>query len=144
MTIPSVERRNHRLFIKPFDLHIMHKSRIINEIITEMWDENVVEISGGRFDCLRSLPSGTKVKVQIDFDDVIIHDDEKEGIIGGTVVSSIYKGSYYQCIVRTDDYYDFFVDTDDEWLKGDRVGISVKPEDIIVTEYVEDKDEKQD
>ncbi|HHU42962.1 MAG: ATP-binding cassette domain-containing protein [Bacillota bacterium] len=132
------------LFIKPFDLHIMHKSRIINEIITEMWDENVVEISGGRFDCLRSLPSGTKVKVQIDFDDVIIHDDEKEGIIGGTVVSSIYKGSYYQCIVRTDDYYDFFVDTDDEWLKGDRVGISVKPEDIIVTEYVEDKDEKQD
>ena len=54
------------------------------------------------------------------------------GIIGATVVSSIYKGSYYQCIVRTDDYYDFFVDTDDDWLKGDRVGIRIAPEKIIV------------
>ncbi len=133
------EGQNIGLFIKPFDLHIMHKSRIINEIITEMWDENVVEISGGRFDCHSALPSGTKVKVQIDFDDVIIHDDEDEGVIGGTVVSSIYKGSYYQCVVRTDDYYDFFVDTIYEWLKGDRVGISFKSEDIIITEYKEDE-----
>ena len=48
------------------------------------------------------------------------------------MVSSIYKGSYYQCIVRTDDYYDFFVDTDDDWLKGDRVGINIAPEKIMV------------
>lgn len=126
------------LFIKPFDLHIMHKARIINEIITEMWGENSVEIAGGKFPCNSAFPSGTKVKVQIDFDDVVIKDDEKEGIIGGTVVSSIYKGSYYQCVVRTDDYYDFFVDTDDEWLKGDRVGIYVEPEKLIVSEYKED------
>lgn len=128
------------IFIKPFDLHIMHKSRIINEIITEMWSENYVEIAGEKFACNSDLPSGTKVKVQIDFDDVILKDDEREGIIGGTVVNSIYKGSYYQCIVRTDDYYDFFVDTDDEWLKGDRVGISVDPDKIIVTEYIEEED----
>ena len=68
----------------------------------------------------------------MDFDDVEITDDEEDGIIGATVVSSIYKGSYYQCIVRTDDYYDFFVDTDDDWLKGDRVGINIAPEKIIV------------
>lgn len=127
------------LYIKPFDLHIMHKARIINEIITEMWSEGNVEIAGGKFPCNSDLPSGTKVKVQIDFNDVVITDDEREGIIGASVVSSIYKGSYYQCVVRTDDYYDFFVDTDDEWLKGDRVGIYVKPEDIIVTEYNEDE-----
>ena len=28
--------------------------------------------------------------------------------------------------------YDFFVDTDDDWLKDDRVGITVAPEKIII------------
>lgn len=122
------------LYINPNDLHIMHKARIINELETEMWDEGIVEICGGKFPCKSDLPSGTKVKVQIDFDDVIVYDDEEDGIIGGEVVNSIYKGSYYQCVIRTDNYYDFFVDTEDDWLKGDRVGISVNPEKIIITE----------
>ena len=52
--------------------------------------------------------------------------------IGGRVITSIYKGSYYQCIIRTDMGYDFFVDTDDDWLKDDRVGITVAPEKIII------------
>ena len=56
------------------------------------------------------------------------------GVIGGTVVSSIYKGSYYQCIIRADNHFDFFVDTEDDWLKGDRVGISVAPEKLIIEE----------
>jgi spermidine/putrescine transport system ATP-binding protein len=125
------------LYIKPADLHIMRKPRLINEIITEMWSENNVEICGGKFPCHCNLPSGAKVKVQVDFDDVEIKDDESEGIIGATVVSSIYKGSYYQIVARTDDYYDFFIDTDDEWLKDDRIGIYIKPENIRVTEYAE-------
>ena len=89
-------------------------------------------ICGGKFDCMTDLDAGTPVRVKVDFDDVIITDDEEDGTIGATVVSSIYKGSYYQCIVRTDDYYDFFVDTDDDWLKGDRVGINIAPEKIII------------
>lgn len=128
------------VYVKPFDLHIMHKNRIINELVTVMWDSNAVEICGGRFPCNADLPAGTRVKVKIDFDDVIVHDDEEDGIIGGTVVNSIYKGSYYQCIIRTDDYYDFFVDTDDDWLKGDRVGLSVAPEKLIVEIMPEEAD----
>lgn len=122
------------LHIKPFDLHIMHKARIINEIETEMWDNNIVEICGGKFECNFDKPSGTKVLVQIDFDDVEVCDDEKDGVIGGTVISSIYKGSYYQCVIRTDDYYDFFVDTEDDWLKGDRVGLNINKDKIIISE----------
>ena len=120
------------LYITPFNLHIMHKARIINEIDTEIAGENQVWICGGKFDCTTDLEAGTPVRVKVDFDDVIITDDEEDGTIGATVVSSIYKGSYYQCIVRTDDYYDFFVDTDDDWLKGDRVGINIAPEKIII------------
>ncbi|MBO5654608.1 MAG: TOBE domain-containing protein, partial [Clostridia bacterium] len=122
------------LYIKPFDLHIMRKARIINEIETTMADENLVNIADGQFKCECSLPAGTPVKVSVDFDDVEITDDEEVGVIGSTVVSSIYKGSYYQCIVRTDDYYDFFVDTDDDWLKGDRVGIKIAKDKFIIEE----------
>ena len=61
-------------------------------------------------------------------------DNEEDGEIGATVVNSIYKGNYYQCIIRTDTYYDFFVDTDDDWLKGDRVGINLPKDKIIIEE----------
>ena len=131
------------IYVKPFDLHIMHKSRIINEINTEIVSKNLVNICGGNFECISYLPEGTKVKVKIDFDDVEITDDEEDGVISATVVNSIYKGSYYQCIVRTDDFYDFFVDTEIDWFKGDRVGIKIAPEKIII-EKLENEPAKED
>ena len=127
------------LYIKPFDFHIMHKSRLINTIEGEMYEENVVEFCDGRFECVSDLPEGTKVRVSVDFDDVELTDDEEDGVIGATVISSIYKGSYWQCIVRTDTYYDFFVDTDYEWLTNDRVGIKIAPDKLIIEEV---KDEE--
>lgn len=131
------------IFIKPFDFHIMPKSRIINEIETEMISENVVDICGGNFDCIaEGIAEGAKVKASISFDKVILYDNEEDGIIGAEVVNNIYKGSYYQCIVRADNYYLFFVDTQDDWLKGDRVGIGIKPEDIkieVIEEFEENK-----
>ena len=120
------------VYIKPFDLHIMHKTRSINEIDTYVTGENLVEICGADFECKTDLPVGTPVKVLVDFDDVEITDDEEDGVIGANVLSSIYKGSYYQAILSTDDHYNFFADTDDDWLKGDRVGIKIAPEKIIV------------
>lgn len=128
------------LYIKPFDLHIMHKTRIINEIDTYITGENLVEICGTDFECQTDLPEGTPVKVLVDFDDVEITDDEDDGIIGANVLSSIYKGNYYQAILSTDDHYNFFADTDYEWLKGDRVGIRIAPDKIII----EKREEVQD
>ena len=126
------------LYIKPFDFHIMHKARLINTVHGEMYDNGVVELCEGRFLCNSSLPEGTKVKVTVDFDDVELTDDEEDGVIGATIISTIYKGSYYQCIVRTDTYYDFFVDSDYEWLIGDRVGINIAPDKMIIEEIKED------
>lgn len=130
------------LYIKPFDFHIMHKARLINTCEGEMYEPNVVEFCGGRFECNSDLPEGTKVKVLVDFDDVDLTDDEQDGTIGATVISSIYKGSYWQCIVRTDTYYDFFVDTDYEWLTNDRVGIKVARDKIIVQEVKGEQNEQ--
>lgn len=120
------------LYIKPFDFHIMHKSRLINTVDGTIYEPGVVEFCEGRFPCTSKLSEGTKVKVSIDFDDVELTDDEEDGVIGATVISSIYKGSYWQYIVRTDDYYDFFVDTEYEWLTNDRVGIKVAPDKLII------------
>ncbi len=122
------------IYIKPFDFHIMHKSRLINELDGEIWEENVVYMCEGKFPCVSALPEGTKVHVKVDFDDVELTDDEEDGVIGATVISSIYKGSYWQYIVRTDTYYDFFVDNDYEWSIGDRVGIRIAPDKIIIEE----------
>ncbi|MGN1040110.1 MAG: ABC transporter ATP-binding protein [Candidatus Fimimonas sp.] len=130
------------LYIKPFDFHIMHKARLINTLEGVIYEEGVVEMCEGRFPCASTLPENTKVKVSVDFDDVELTDDEEDGIIGATVISSIYKGSYWQCIVRTDTYYDFFVDTDYEWLTNDRVGIKIAPDKLIV-EAVEVPDEEE-
>lgn len=133
------------LYIKPFDFHIMHKSRIINTLQGKMYDENVVEFCDGRFECVSSLPEGTPVKVTVDFDDVELTDDEEDGTIGATIISAIYKGSYWQYIVRTDDYYDFFVDNDYEWTLNDRVGIKIAPDKIILEEIVsEEQSDKED
>lgn len=131
------------LYIKPFDLHIMHKTRIINEIDTHITGENLVEICGADFECKTDLPEGTPVKVKVDFDDVEITDDEEDGTIGANVLSSIYKGSYYQAILSTDDHYNFFADTDYEWLKGDRVGIKIAPDKIIIEKRDEDEKEEE-
>lgn len=132
------------IYIKPFDLHIMHKTRIINEIDTVITGENLVEICGANFECKTDLPVGTPVKVFVDFDDVEITDDEEDGVIGANVLSSIYKGSYYQAILSTDDHYNFFADTDDDWLKGDRVGIKIAPEKIIIEKRdVEEEQEEK-
>lgn len=120
------------LYIKPFDFHIMHKARLINKVEGEMYDKGIVEFCDGRFECTSDLPEGTPVTVSIDFDDVELTDDEDDGIIGATIISAIYKGSYWQYIVRTEDYYDFFVDNDYEWSIGDRVGIKIAPDKLIV------------
>ena len=131
------------LYIKPFDFHIMHKSRLINTIKGEIVESGVVELCEGNFECESDLPEGTKVKAFIDFDDVELTDDEEDGVIGATIISAIYKGSYWQYIVRTDDYYDFFVDNDYEWSIDDRVGIKIAKDKIKLEKIEEEASENE-
>lgn len=41
------------------------------------------------------------------FDAVELTDDESDGVIGGNIAQSLYKGAYYQVQVYTDDDDDF-------------------------------------
>lgn len=81
--------------------------------------------------------------MRVPFDAVELTDDESDGVIGGNIAQSLYKGAYYQVQVYTDDDDDFFVDTADEWDNDDRVGIRIAPERISVEAWEEGGDEEE-
>ncbi len=132
------------LGIKPDGIHIMKKMRTVNEIITTVDGENTVDFHGGSFEFENSeqLEKGARVKLSVAFDKIELTDDERDGVIGGNIGQSLYKGAYYQVQVYTDDDDDIYVDTPDEWDIDDRVGILIKPQDLIVEKYDEPEDEE--
>jgi spermidine/putrescine transport system ATP-binding protein len=118
------------LSVAPQDIHIMKKMKIINEFITEI-EDGKVNICGADFQAITDgFEIGQRAKAKIEFDKVILHDDEEDGSFGGNISGIVYKGTYYQIIIDTDDDNQVFADTPYEWDMGDRVGISFKPENI--------------
>ncbi len=120
------------LLVKPFDIHVMKKERTCNTFEGKMVDDNHVEFLGCSFECLpqNGLQAGDKVEVQIDFSNVVLEDNEEDGRLTGEVKFILYKGNHYHLTVFTDWDEDIFVDTNDVWDDGDRVGITIAPEHI--------------
>lgn len=135
------------LKIEPNGIHIMKKMRTENTFVTEVDGENTVNFHGGSFafENTQGFEKGDRVKITVAFDKIELTDDARDGVIGGNVAQSLYKGNYYQVQVYTDDDDDLFVDTVDEWDINDRVGIVIKPEDIRVEKYepTEEEDENE-
>ena len=125
------------LLIKPMDIHIMHKERVCNTFEASMVDETHVEFLGCEFECPRVDMSNSScdwkhVKVEVDFDKVILQDNEEDGMLTGEVKFILYKGNHYHLTVLSDWDENVFVDTNDVWDDGDRVGITIPAEAIRV------------
>ena len=125
------------LLIKPMDIHIMQKERICNTFEASMVDETHVEFLGCEFECPRVDMSNSScdwkhVKVEVDFDKVILQDNEEDGMLTGEVKFILYKGNHYHLTVLSDWDENVFVDTNDVWDDGDRVGITIPAEAIRV------------
>ncbi|MBQ3047725.1 MAG: ABC transporter ATP-binding protein [Clostridia bacterium] len=135
-----------KLHFSPDSIHVMKKLRTINEFIGEITSSNTVEFCGGEFEIEEqsSLEKGDKVKVKVKFEDVILTDDEKDGVIGANVTQTLYKGAYNQVQVYTDTDEDFYIDTKDEWDINDRVGIKINPNAISVEKIEETNDEESE
>ena len=120
------------LLVKPFDIHVMKKERTCNTFEGKMVDETHVEFLGCEFECKpqKGIQAGDAVKVEIDFNHVILEDNEEDGKLTGEVKFILYKGNHYHLTVFTDWDEDIFVDTNDVWDDGDRVGITIAPEHI--------------
>jgi len=131
------------LYIPPDGIHIMKKQRIINEFKTE-YSDGCVEISGFS---VAVIPDENleckKVLASFEFDDAVLTDDEEDGAIRGNIFSALYKGRYYQVVVKTDDDEDIFVNTPYEWDLNDRVGINIASEKIKLTVLEEEEEEEQ-
>ena len=121
------------MLVKPFDIHIMKKERICNTFEGKLIDETHVEFLGCEFECapvdLQRVPLGD-VLVDVDFGKINLLDNAEDGMLTGEVKFILYKGNHYHLTVWSDWDENVFVDTNDVWDDGDRVGIS--PEDIRV------------
>lgn len=122
------------LLVKPFDIYIMKKERMYNTFEGKIVDENHVEFLGINFECLpgHQLPAGAVVKVEVDFDGVILQDNEEDGTLTGEVKFILYKGDHYHLTVLSDWDENVYVDTHDVWDDGDRVGITIPPDKIRI------------
>lgn len=123
------------MLVKPFDIHIMKKERICNTFEGKLIDETHVEFLGCEFECapvdLQRVPLGN-VLVDVDFGKINLLDNAEDGMLTGEVKFILYKGNHYHLTVWSDWDKNVFVDTNDVWDDGDRVGISIAPEDIRV------------
>ena len=87
------------------------------------------EVSEGQ---LKSFSPGDKVEVLVPFRSVDLQDHEDEGVVSGEVHFILFKGNHYHLTIRTDDDYDIYVNTNDVWDDGDRVGIEISSKDILL------------
>ncbi len=125
------------LLIKPFDIHVMKKERVCNTFEGKLIDQNHVEFLGCTFECLpvqTDIEAGTNVTVEVSFDGILLEDNEEDGNLTGEVKFILYKGNHYHLTVLTDWDEDVFVDTNDVWDDGDRVGITIPANNIRIVE----------
>ena len=119
------------LLIKPEDIQVMKKERVCNTFDGEVLEDNQVRFLDEVWDIPERVAErfevGEEVEVEVDFNRVNLQDDEEDGTLCGEVYFILYKGDHYHLTVRTDDGDDIYVDTNDVWDDGDRVGIRVAP-----------------
>lgn len=126
------------LLVKPFDIHVMKKERTCNTFCGERVDDTHVKFLGCEFECLppaeADLPATKQgeVTIEVDFDRVLLEDNEEDGQLTGDVKFILYKGNHYHLTVHTDWDEDIYVDTNDVWDDGDHVGIRIAPQDIRI------------
>jgi spermidine/putrescine transport system ATP-binding protein len=123
------------LLVKPNDIHVMKKERLCNTFEGTMVDENHVKFLGETFECEENptIEPGSEIQVAIDFDKIVLQDNEEDGMLSGDVSFILYKGDHYHLTVLTDEGENIFVDTNDIWDDGDRVGITIPPDAIRVS-----------
>jgi len=76
----------------------------------------------------------TNVKLDVSYEpsDARMTDDAKSGDVEGTIFSFHYIGDHYEYIVRSSTEEDYYVDDDYLWNQGDRVGVIIPSENLVI------------
>lgn len=122
----------------PTDIYNEPKNAFVADFIGEsnildgiMREDFNVEFEGMRFKCVdKGFTQNEPVDVVVRPEDVDIV-PESEGMLKGEVTSVTFKGVHYEIIVDINGFK-WMIQTTDESKVGDRIGISIKPEEIHI------------
>ena len=122
----------------PTDIYNEPKNAFVADFIGEsnildgiMREDFNVEFEGMRFKCVdKGFTQNEPVDVVVRPEDVDIV-SESEGMLKGEVTSVTFKGVHYEIIVDINGFK-WMIQTTDESKVGDRIGISIKPEEIHI------------
>ncbi|MBR1742469.1 MAG: ABC transporter ATP-binding protein, partial [Lachnospiraceae bacterium] len=99
----------------------------------QMAGSGKVEFCDTKFECVDDYPVGTKIEAIVRPENVHIVKPE-EGMLSGTVSSSIFKGIYYEILIMHGKT-EFTAQSQKEIEEGTEVGISIDPDGIHVVPY---------
>ena len=89
-----------------------------------------VEFCGAKFECLdKGFAKDEQVDLVVRPEDIKISRDS--GTLAGTVVSTVFKGTYYEMEIMAENYQ-FTVQNTEEFTPGERVWLSVDPNGIHI------------
>ncbi len=130
------------MLVKPEDIQVMKKEHYIyNHLEGEVLKNGKVRFIGADWEVsegqLKPFSPGDKVEVLVPYRSVDLQDHEDEGVVSGEVHFILFKGNHYHLTIRTDDDYDIYVNTNDVWDDGDRVGIDISSKDILLRKMEE-------
>ena len=128
------------MLVRPEDIQIMKKEHYIyNYFEGEVLKNGKVWFLDAEWEVeekqLEGFEPGEKVQVRVKFRDIDLQDYEEEGTLSGEVHFILFKGNHYHLTIRTDEGNDLYVNTNDVWDDGDRVGIVIKPKHILVDKF---------
>ena len=125
------------MLVKPEDIQIMKKEHYIyNYFKGEVLKNGKVRFLDAEWEVdekqIAPFTAGEKVQVRVKFRDIDLQDYEEEGTLSGYVHFILYKGNHYHLTIRTDEGHDLYVNTNDIWDDGDRVGIVIPAKKIYL------------
>ncbi len=125
------------MLVRPEDIQIMHKEHYIyNYFDGEVTKNGKVRFLDAEWEVLpkqiEGLEPGEPVQVLVPFRSIDLQDYEEEGTLSGEVHFILFKGNHYHLTIRTDEGHDLYVNTNDVWDDGDRVGIVIPKKEILV------------
>ena len=128
------------MLVKPEDIQVMKKEHYLyNHFEGEVLKNGKVSFLDADWEVdpkqLEGFAPGEKVEVLVPFRAIDLQDHEDEGVLSGEVHFILYKGNHYHLTIRTDEGYDLFVNTDDVWDDGDRCGIVIPQDKILLKKF---------
>jgi spermidine/putrescine transport system ATP-binding protein len=125
------------MLVKPEDIQIMKKEHYIyNYFEGEVLKNGKVRFLDAEWEVMpqqiEGLEAGEHVQVLVPFRSIDLQDYEEEGVLSGEVHFILFKGNHFHLTIRTDEGYDLYVNTNDVWDDGDRVGIVIPKKEILI------------